>query len=150
MKIWLPGYNQTFSTGLVVTAVIIFIATDIFSNSPLDWAGIWKRVVGTAKNAADTTEIRNYVEFTTVEAGRYKVTTGIEFDSSYQRRITKQWCYTELKAIDDDTSGYRIFLAEKTASEALKPNPITPKKLMPLGLSETDARGFIQNHCRFR
>ncbi|WP_439629972.1 hypothetical protein [Shinella sp.] len=138
------------STSAAVAIVSAFFVGDMIDAAGWDWRSWFTVDPRAEEQAIETSEIRNYVEFVSVSAGTYLIITGIEFDSSYQRRILKQWCYAERFGVVPGAAEPKVSLATKDTAGAVHPNLFTFENLRPVGLTEAEARAFLNDHCRFR
>ncbi len=132
--------------------VAAFIGGDLVTATGWDWRGCLNDLRerhGPAMQAGPV-EIRNYVVFTSVDHDELTITTGVEFASSANRRITKQWCYAKTTQIKPGDVVNHLDLADVEGTGAPVPKYFTPRNLGPFSLTEKQARALIVNHCRFR
>lgn len=137
------------ATAACLLFVALFIGADLVESAGWDWRG-WLRELKEHYAASDPPEIRNYVEFVTVKHDGLDITTGISFDSSNDRRITRQWCYAEPSNRVTGKAIYRIELAVVENPGPPEPYPFSEAELRPFGLTRQEARSLLDNHCRFR
>lgn len=101
-------------------------------------------------NPAARDEIREYVQFTKVPYSIFQeVTTGIQYDTSNNRAIEKQWCYlTDIYVVGGRHAILELAGAEGNA--APEPRTFSESALEDFELTEAQALGLIQTHCRFQ
>lgn len=145
------GWLRTnLAPALVVLFVAGFIGADLVTASGWNWQGWLRSLRGRPPQAPDLSEIRDYVEFVTVPHNALDIVTGIRFASTFDRRITHQWCYAEpTKRAPGDIS-YRVDLAVWEKPGPPERYTYTHERLRPFGLTPADAQSLLDNHCRFR
>lgn len=127
-----------------------FIVSDLITASGWDWRDWLRELRGRPPEQPDIGEIRDYVEFITVQHEGLDIVTGIRFASSYDRRIVRQWCYAEPTQFAPGGPVYRIDLAGHDAPGTPEPYVLTDELLIPFGLNKAEAHTLFENHCRFR
>lgn len=143
-------YRRLAAVGIAVSVTLGFYAADMIGASDLNWRAWLAAITGADEPAADTSEIRNYVEFVTIDHNGLTITTGTEFASSYVRQVSGQWCYVHRAKQISGAAEYRLNLATIDGAGIRTLNLFTPANLEPLGLSQDQAHALIKTYCRFR
>ncbi|SMD14981.1 hypothetical protein [Rhizobium sp. RU36D] len=139
-------YGPAYMAGL---GVAFLISVDVLRASGLQWsdiAALAKQFIPDRNGR----EVKNYVEFTTVEAGALSVTTGVKFASSIEEgRITSQWCYVE-PLVSQGATTLNLFLSTVEGRNRPKLVDFAPADLQPFGLTADDAQTLLKTYCRFQ
>ena len=141
---------ERISGALAAGFALALIALDIVGASGWDWQRWPHSARERAGPQVGADEIRDYVEFIHVIDGDLEIITGIAFESSHNRRITKQWCYSEPTSRTQGETIYRLELARIYRNQASGPVSFHPETLRRFGLTEAEAKALTSSKCRFQ
>lgn len=94
-------------------------------------------------------DIKEYVLFKKHKHKAFEVVTGIQFASSRNRTIEKQWCYVS-KNGGVSASNQTLHIANVDGTEAPKLNTFNSQVLASFDLTHQTLNQFVKSHCRFQ
>ena len=97
----------------------------------------------------DSSDIKEYVLFSKHQYKSYEVVTGIQFASSRERDVEKQWCYIS-KVGNIAASDQTITIATAESTNPPNMNTYDNRVLASFDPTRQTLEKFVKSHCRFR
>ncbi|EFO34078.1 conserved hypothetical protein [Roseibium sp. TrichSKD4] len=97
----------------------------------------------------DPGDIKKYVLFSKHKHQGFEVVTGVQFASSRNRTIEKQWCYVSKKG-SVTASNQTLHIADVNGADLPKINTFSNEVLASFDLTPQTLNPFVKSHCRFQ